>query len=274
MKKLILTDIQAGVRKLGNVKALYEHIEAAYVDALSDITKGLVDSSSSYIVLRGCVNSGSGSTYTISAGAILKSGEIYSVPAFSGTASGGDVPRLELVETKVQLQYSDNTNRDTLNTRTFAWVFGTTGTGLVDFSAVVSLSDVVNSMLDVSGQITAALVAKSDKANPAWTNLTLINGWTSSGLNAAAYRITDQGILHIRGQLSSASATNQVFANLPNGTLASSHEIGFVVTQASDSIFANMVLSGGSPSTLQISTGYATSKLYNISVMIPLDADY
>jgi hypothetical protein len=155
MKKLILTDIQAGVRKLGNVKSIYEHMEAAYVDALADITKGLVASSASYIVLRGCINSGSGSDYNISAGAILKDGEIFTIPAFVGTAGGGQVPTLTLVETKTALQYTDNSSRDTLNNRTFAWVFGASGSGLVDFSGLATIKAAVNSMLDVAGQVAA-----------------------------------------------------------------------------------------------------------------------
>jgi hypothetical protein len=159
MKKLILTNIQEGVRKLGNVKAIYEHMEAAYVDSMAEITKGLVALSPSYIILRGCVNSGSGSDYNISAGSILKDGEIFSVPAFVGTAPGGQVPVINLVSVKTQLQYTDNSSQDTLDNRTYAISFGATGTGLVDFSALVTLKTAVNAMLDVQGQIQAIVDA-------------------------------------------------------------------------------------------------------------------
>lgn len=141
MKKLDLSNIVEGVRELGAVKQFIQHIENAYVESLSDLTKGLVGSSANYIVLYGCVNSGSGLAYDISAGAILKDGEIYTVPAFVGTATGANVPRLTLVSVNTQLEYTDATSQNTLVTRTFAWVIGTSGSGLVDFSGVMRIPE-------------------------------------------------------------------------------------------------------------------------------------
>ena len=75
MKKLDLSNIVEGVRKLGAVKEFFTHIEQAYEETFAQLTKALVADSGSYILLRGCVNAGAGLDYNISAGAILKDGE-------------------------------------------------------------------------------------------------------------------------------------------------------------------------------------------------------
>lgn len=172
MKKLITTNIVEGVRKLGAVRQIFEHMEAAYTDAISELIYGICASSNGPIALYGCVNSGSGSTYNISAGAIFRNGEVFSIPAFSGTAGGGQVPVLGLVESKTQLAYTDGSNQDTLNTRTLAWSFGTSGSGLADFSALVTLKTRINSnLLDVPGQISAAVAALVDSSPAALDTL-------------------------------------------------------------------------------------------------------
>jgi len=154
MKKLVLANIQEGVRKLGSVKAFFEHIENSYFEVFNDIVFGLVGSTNGPIALYGCVNSGVGSDYTINAGAIYLNGEIFKIPSFSGTAPGGQVPILVLNQVFTQLAYTDNTNQNTLVNRTLMWAFGVSGSGLADFSAVASLKQCINNnLLDVPGQI-------------------------------------------------------------------------------------------------------------------------
>jgi hypothetical protein len=160
MKKLVTSNIVEGVRKLGAVKAFFEHMESAYITAISDLVVGLAASSSAPVSLYGVVNSGSGSNFNISAGAIFHNGEVFTIPAFSGNAPGGQVPTLRLIETKQQLVYTDGSNQDTLNTRTYVWQFGAAGSGLANFSDVVTLKQRINSnLLDVPGQINTAVNA-------------------------------------------------------------------------------------------------------------------
>jgi hypothetical protein len=160
MKKLVTSNIVEGVRQLGAVKAFFEHMESAYLTAIGDIVVGLSASSSVPVSLYGVVNSGSGSNFNISAGAIVHNGEVFTIPAFSGNAPGAQVPTLRLVETKQQLVYTDGSNQDTLNTRTYVWQFGAAGSGLANFSDVVTLKQRINSnLLDVPGQINTAVNA-------------------------------------------------------------------------------------------------------------------
>jgi len=73
-----------------------DFIQKANIETFKDTVLGLIgnayDATKIY-VLWGCVNTGSGSTYTISAGAVFYGGgvngpEIYTTPAVSFTASG------------------------------------------------------------------------------------------------------------------------------------------------------------------------------------------
>ena len=64
--------------------------------ALGKSIIGIDYNSSLVYVLHGCVNTGSGSTYTISAGVILYNGEIYLVPSASFTLSGVLDARVQL----------------------------------------------------------------------------------------------------------------------------------------------------------------------------------
>ena len=70
------------------------HIQNAYIEAMGEIAKALIgyayDPTKVYI-LNGCVNSGSGSNYNISAGSVFFNGKVYLVPAATFAISGSNV---------------------------------------------------------------------------------------------------------------------------------------------------------------------------------------
>lgn len=92
MKKIITSGITTAVGmpiKSGTV----EHLQAAYQEALTALARMNIlsyDASKIY-VLYGCVNSGSGANFVISAGAVFFNGEVYLVPSATFTTSGGNV---------------------------------------------------------------------------------------------------------------------------------------------------------------------------------------
>jgi len=92
MKKIITSGITTAVGipiKTGTV----EHFQEAYQEALTALARMNIlnyDASKIY-VLYGCVNSGSGANFVISAGAVFFNGEVYLVPAATFTTSGGNV---------------------------------------------------------------------------------------------------------------------------------------------------------------------------------------
>jgi hypothetical protein len=241
MKTLKLDDISAGVRRLGNVKALHLFMEQAYTETFTSLIYGLLNSSNSATILYGCVNSGSGSNYNISAGAIWYQGEVFNVPSFVGTAPGGQVPVASISQVYTQLRYTDNTLRDTLNVRTITWAFGTSGSGVCDFSALQTMKTQINTLIDVPGQIaalvnsapatldtlkeladalgddanfattmTTQLGLKANKAQAAWSNISFgSSGWSTwVSPTDAKKRIDEFGKAHFRGRIK-ASAGNE-----------------------------------------------------------------
>lgn len=163
MKKLDLSNVVAGVRKLGGIKQTLEHVQEAYSDAIASMFTAFIAGASAPVSIHGCVNSGSGSDYNISAGAIYHNGEVFDIAAFVGTAPGGQVPVLSLVttyRTGDPVKYSDGSTFNTHSIRLYQWAFGASGSGLADFSAVVTLkSRINNEFLDVDGQIASAVAA-------------------------------------------------------------------------------------------------------------------
>ncbi|MFX1704590.1 hypothetical protein PV783_11585 [Chitinophaga sp. CC14] len=70
------------------------HIQLAYQEALSALGKALAGSAydpTKMYVLNGCVNSGSGNNYNISAGSVFYNGEMYLVDAAVFSVSGANV---------------------------------------------------------------------------------------------------------------------------------------------------------------------------------------
>lgn len=163
MKKLDLSNIQSGTRKLGAVKATLEHLQEAFTEAIASMFTAFVAGASTPVSIHGCVNSGVGSDYNISAGAIYHDGELFEIDAFVGTAGGGEVPVLSLVTTWRSgdpVKYSDGSTHNTHSIRKYQWSFGTSGSGIADFSTVVTFKSRINDeFLDVDGQITTAVAA-------------------------------------------------------------------------------------------------------------------
>jgi len=163
MKKLDLSNIVEGVRRLGAVKATFEHMQEAMIEGFAAVLKGLTSQSNGAVAIFGIVDSGGGApNYNISAGWIYYQGELYEVDAFSGAAGGGQVPILSLATTHRvgdPVIYSDANSFNTHAIRKLVWSFGTSGTGLADYSQVLRLANLMNTLIDVQGQINAVIDA-------------------------------------------------------------------------------------------------------------------
>lgn len=151
MKKLDLSNIIQNTRKLGAVKATLEHMQEAYTEGISNLILGLVAGTSNPVALYGCVDTDPGADFNISSGAIYHNGEIFLIDSFFGTPNPGDVPVLSVVTTYRAgdpVKYSDGNNFNTHAIRKYRWTFGPSGSGLADFSFVVSLKNkVLNDLL-------------------------------------------------------------------------------------------------------------------------------
>jgi hypothetical protein len=221
MKKIETNHIVAGVRKLGLTKASFDHLQEAYQDIFDDVLQGILAGASGYTVLNGCVNSGSGATYNISAGAIYGAAqkEVYKIPAFSGTATGGNVPVLSIVTTYRAGDptiYSDASSINTHAIVTLQWSFGASGSGLSDFSGLLTLKSRINSsLLDVPGQISTAVAALVNSSPSALDTLKELADALGDDANFAATMTTA-----LAGKVAKAGDTMTGNLTVPDGTAA------------------------------------------------------
>ena len=150
-----ITDSKQFFPKHGTLQFLQD----AYKEQLNNLCLALLGSiaysPTTAYVLFGCVNSGSGSNYVISAGAIFYNGEVFSVPAVSLTASG-NVPVANIVTAYYMVNadpvtYSDGTTDKIHNIRTITIGLGTSGSGVSDYSAFVNVNLVQPSQVLLKG---------------------------------------------------------------------------------------------------------------------------
>lgn len=129
-------------------KGTWTHLQAAYTEGLTEIVKSLIGSgysASSVYVLNGCVNSGSGSSYVISAGSVFYNGEIYLVDAVSFTASGGQTAVGTIVKTQYSVNadpvtFTDGSPKNVHDIYKLVFASGVSSSGLVDFSGLTTYS--------------------------------------------------------------------------------------------------------------------------------------
>lgn len=130
-------------------KGTLQFLQDAYKESISNLIKGLIGSSYStsiYYILYGCENSGVGSNYIISNGAIFYNGEIYEVDGTTFTTGGGQSPVMNIVTT----QYTVNadpvtfTNAVQYNVHDIRKIVISAGTASGNVYGVNSLSVFVN----------------------------------------------------------------------------------------------------------------------------------
>jgi len=166
MKTLDLSNIVAGTRRLGAVRATFDHMMESLAETIDALARAATNNNQTNVMLLwGCVNSGSGLNYILSAGAVYYQGEIYQVPAFTGTSGGAPVPVLNISTTwraGDPVAYSDASTFNTHKIRTMVWTLATSGTGLSDFSALGQT---------LFTTIQTAVALKAPSASPALTGI-------------------------------------------------------------------------------------------------------
>lgn len=106
MKILDVTPISTSAQ-MPIKKGTLQFLQDAYKECIDAILRGTIGSAysaSTYYILHGCVNSGAGTNYVISAGAIYYNGEIYLVDSATFSTSGGLNPIMTITTT----QYTTN----------------------------------------------------------------------------------------------------------------------------------------------------------------------
>jgi hypothetical protein len=116
------------------------HLQLAYQEALNALAQSQIGSnydSSKVYILYGCVNSGSGSTFTISAGAVFYNGEVYLVDAVSFTASGtavGTIGTTYFGTNADPVTFTDSSTANVHQIRKMVIADATSGSGVADYT--------------------------------------------------------------------------------------------------------------------------------------------
>lgn len=142
----------------------WTHLQKAYIEPISEIVKSLitnqggVDTDKTY-VLSGCINSGSGSTYNISEGAVFYNNEIFLVDATTFTVTTGTAVAT-IVTTQNTTDYnadpclfSDGVYKDVHDIRKVVIAEGTSGSGISNYSQL-HFSPFANNYEDISTSVT------------------------------------------------------------------------------------------------------------------------
>ena len=123
----------------------WTHLQKAYQEPIVETIKAMIGSTydaTKMYVLNGCINSGSGSSFIISAGSVFYDGEVYLVDAVSFTTSGGNVAVATITTTNNTTDYSadpcefsDGSLENVHNIRKVVIASGASGSGTKNYSA-------------------------------------------------------------------------------------------------------------------------------------------
>ncbi len=124
------------------------------IETLNSVMLALGLDANEKTVLWGLQNSGSGSSYNISAGAIFTQGEIFLVDAFSGTSST-NVPVLNPVTLEVgdPVRFADGSIEAVHKDHKYEISMEAQGSGDVNYADLKQLKDVLAVMLDVDAKL-------------------------------------------------------------------------------------------------------------------------
>lgn len=148
MRKLDVSAITASIGMPLKSGSLV-HLQAAYQEALMSIGQCLVGSGFNpaiMYVLFGCVNTGSGSTFNMSEGAVFFNGEIYQVPAAAFTVPGGQTVVANIVTSFFSasnadsVQFTDGVARNVHQIRQVICTAGLSGSGTADYGGWQTLN--------------------------------------------------------------------------------------------------------------------------------------
>lgn len=217
MKKTDLSNVEANVRGLILEDKTLQHIFESYQEGYEALLKALNCDPAEITILSGAVADGSGDPdYSVTAGWAAYGGEIFQVDAVAFTASGGETAVWNIETTypaSDPVKFDDGNEFNINQIRKLKLESGVAGSGEKDWDDTQSLNDRIYSLLDIAGD----LALKANKAQEAWTNLTLTNGWVLKTGKTPQYRKNQFGMVELRGALDAGSSSSSIIATLPVG---------------------------------------------------------
>ena len=144
MKKIKTTDITVS-SAMPLKKGSLDHLQAAYTETIQDVNKAYWAGDrvgTQPMALHGLINSGSGSTYTISAGALMLDtyAEVFRCDAQTVVVNVGQVLVGNIVTTYLTatdadpVEFSDSTTNNVHEIRKIVWSSAASGSGTLNYS--------------------------------------------------------------------------------------------------------------------------------------------
>jgi hypothetical protein len=199
MKKIKTTDITS-TSAMPLKKGSLDHLQAAYTETIQDVNKAYWAgdrAGTQPMALHGLINSGSGSTFTISAGALMLDtySEVFRCDAQTvvvnvGQVLVGTVTTTYLTATDADpVEFSDSTSNNVHEIRKIVWSSALSGTGTLNYSdlffrntfdaIIPTLSGDLNAWTLGTGSVSYLQLIESKKI----TILIEINNTTTAGAN-------------------------------------------------------------------------------------------
>lgn len=213
--KRLATSLISDTKRFPFKKGTLEFLQDAHKETVTQILVGLIGSTFNGLnayVLYGCKNSGTGSVYNITAGAVFYLGEIYLVDSAAFTAGGGQVAVLSFITTQYTtnadpVTFTDSTINNVHDIRKILIASGASGSGIKDFSAVTRL-DLTKELLE------EFLQDQIDAINAGWTSREDLSDVTITGGSGTAatyskmrYKVMPDKTMHIVGALTASNTT-------------------------------------------------------------------
>lgn len=126
----------------------FDFLQLAYTECLAELVTSRIgsnyDATKGYI-LNGCINSGSGSSYVISAGSVFFNGEIFLVDAATFTLTGSNVAEgvitiTQYVTNADPVNFTDGVSRNVHNIRKIVFQNALSGSGSFDFINAINVN--------------------------------------------------------------------------------------------------------------------------------------
>ena len=127
----------------------FDHIQAAYTEAVAEAVKGVVGpsyNSGTLYILNGLQNFGVLPNYNISAGSVFFNGEVYLVDAANFNVSGSQVAVANIVTTQFSgiiadpVQFTDGINRNIHDIRKIQLSAGLAGSGVANYNSAIRIN--------------------------------------------------------------------------------------------------------------------------------------
>lgn len=149
-----------------------EHIQLAYQEAITALGNSIIHrlpDNANFYILYGCVNSGSGLSYVISAGAIYYNGEVFLVDATTFTATSGQVAvgniSISQYGTNADpVTFTNGTSYNVHNIRKIAFASGVSGSGICDLANALQVPGILVNEQVAALPASLTVFFKQDKA--------------------------------------------------------------------------------------------------------------